>query len=137
MQDFRGYQGDVQRSEVPPLSRFNITDLIDGLDQEEMKNMTLALSHGLSRFKLKFSVEKVDTMIIQAVSLLDDLDKELNNYMMRLREWYGWHFPELSKIISDNLTYAKTVLKVGILFKIRHEVERPGDRLVRHSDRGN
>ena len=76
--------------------------------------MTLALSHGLSRFKLKFSVEKVDTMIIQAISLLDDLDKELNNYMMRLREWYGWHFPELSKIISDNLTYARTVLKVGI-----------------------
>ncbi len=82
--------------------------------------MTLALSHGLSRFKLKFSVEKVDTMIIQAISLLDDLDKELNNYMMRLREWYGWHFPELSKIISDNLTYARTVLRVGIYFYARN-----------------
>jgi nucleolar protein 58 len=34
-------------------------------------------------------------MIIQAVSLLEDLDKELNNYAMRLKEWYGWHFPEL------------------------------------------
>ena len=34
---------------------------------------------------------------------------------MRLREWYGWHFPELSKIITDNLTYAKTVLKIGNL----------------------
>ena len=53
-------------------------------------------------------------MIIQAISLLDDLDKELNNYMMRLREWYGWHFPELSKIITDNLTYAKTVLHIGM-----------------------
>lgn len=45
--------------------------------------------------------------------MLDDLDKEVNNYMMRLREWYGWHFPELSKIITDNLIYAKTVLKIG------------------------
>jgi nucleolar protein 58 len=45
---------------------------------------------------------------------LDDLDKELNNYMMRLREWYGWHFPELSKIITDNLIYAKTVNMIGI-----------------------
>jgi hypothetical protein len=26
---------------------------------------------------------------------LDDLDKELNTYTMRVREWYGWHFPEL------------------------------------------
>ena len=91
--------------------------MIEGLDADDIKNMTLALSHGLSRYKLKFSVEKVDTMIIQAISLLDDLDKELNNYMMRLREWYGWHFPELSKIISENLTYARTVLKIGILFK--------------------
>ena len=53
-------------------------------------------------------------MIIQAVGLLDDLDKELNNYAMRLREWYGWHFPEVGKIITDNLTYAKVVEKIGI-----------------------
>ena len=53
-------------------------------------------------------------MVIQAVGLLDDLDKELNNYTMRLREWYGWHFPEIGKIISDNLTYAKVVQKIGM-----------------------
>lgn len=46
--------------------------------------------------------------------MLDDLDKEINNYMMRLREWYGWHFPELSKIITDNLAYAKTVKMIGM-----------------------
>ena len=46
-------------------------------------------------------------------ALLDDLDKELNNYIMRCREWYGWHFPELSKIVSDNLAYAKIVKKMG------------------------
>jgi len=33
---------------------------------------------------------------------------------MRLREWYGWHFPELSKIITDNLVYAKTVKAIGM-----------------------
>ncbi len=52
-------------------------------------------------------------MIIQAVNLLDDLDKELNNYAMRLREWYSWHFPELEKIVSENITYAKVVHKIG------------------------
>ena len=103
-----------------------MANLIEGFDEEELKHMTLALSHGLSRFKLKFSVEKVDTMIIQAISLLDDLDKELNNYMMRLREWYGWHFPELSKIITDNLTYARSVLKIGnqIKFKINQNLTK-------------
>ena len=52
-------------------------------------------------------------MIIQAIGLLDDLDKELNTYAMRVREWYGWHFPELAKIIQDNIQYAKTVKLMG------------------------
>ena len=30
---------------------------------------------------------QVDTMIVQAIGLLDDLDKELNTYAMRVREW--------------------------------------------------
>ena len=76
--------------------------------------MSLGLSHSLSRHKLKFSPDKVDTMIIQAISLLDDLDKELNTYAMRVREWYGWHFPEVAKIINDNVAYSKVVLQMGM-----------------------
>lgn len=53
-------------------------------------------------------------MVIQAVGLLDDLDKELNNYAMRLREWYGWHFPECGKIVTDNVTFAKVVKFIGM-----------------------
>ena len=33
---------------------------------------------------------------------------------MRLREWYGYHFPELTQIITDNLVYARVVKKLGI-----------------------
>ena len=51
--------------------------------------------------------------LFQAVSLLDDLDKELNNYIMRAREWYGWHFPELGKVITDNIAYIRTVQVMG------------------------
>jgi len=68
-----------------------------GVTEENMGLMSLGLAHSLSRYKLKFSPDKVDTMIIQAISLLDDIDKELNNYIMRCREWYGWHFPELER----------------------------------------
>ena len=75
--------------------------------------MSLGLSHSLARHKLKFSPDKIDTMIVQAIALLDDLDKELNTYAMRVKEWYGWHFPELAKILNDNLAYAKVVLKMG------------------------
>merc|ERR1712100_137824 len=76
--------------------------------------MVLGLSHSLSRYKIKFSPDKVDTMIVQAIGLLDDLDKELNTYAMRVKEWYGWHFPELFKIVPDNILYAKTASTIGI-----------------------
>mmetsp|Transcript_1229 Transcript_1229/g.3766 ORF Transcript_1229/g.3766 Transcript_1229/m.3766 type:complete len:465 (-) Transcript_1229:748-2142(-) len=33
---------------------------------------------------------------------------------MRVREWYGWHFPEMAKIVNDNLQYARVVLKAGV-----------------------
>lgn len=53
-------------------------------------------------------------MIVQAIGLLDDLDKELNTYAMRVREWYGWHFPEMTKIVTDNIEYAKCVKFMGM-----------------------
>ena len=57
-------------------------------------------------------------MIVQAIALLDDLDKELNTYAMRVREWYGWHFPEMTKIVSDNIQYAKTVRPSSLVFTV-------------------
>merc|ERR1711892_1535887 len=82
------------------------------IHESERSAMALGLAHSLSRYKLKFSPDKVDTTIVQAISLLDDLDKELNNYTMRVREWYGWHFPEMGKVVTDNLAYAKTIKKM-------------------------
>ncbi|KAL3573585.1 hypothetical protein D5086_024198 [Populus alba] len=93
--------------------RSQLTELISGLATQDLAPMSLGLSHSLSRYKLKFSPDKVDTMIIQAIGLLDDLDKELNTYAMRVREWYGWHFPELAKIVQDNILYARSVKLMG------------------------
>ncbi|CAG8773860.1 16172_t:CDS:2, partial [Racocetra persica] len=69
--------------------RQHLDSLITGMNSEDISSMALGLSHSLSRHKLKFSPDKVDTMIIQAIGLLDDLDKELNTYAMRVKEWYG------------------------------------------------
>ncbi|OUS45775.1 hypothetical protein BE221DRAFT_115779 [Ostreococcus tauri] len=93
--------------------RYQLNELIGGLTDADLAPMALGLSHSLSRYKLKFSPDKVDTMVIQAIGLLDELDKELNTYSMRVREWYGWHFPELTKIIADNMQYAKAAKLMG------------------------
>ncbi|KAH9498824.1 Nucleolar protein 58 [Bulinus truncatus] len=107
----------VTSSAVQELMR-NIRTQLDSfispiVESSHLAQMSLGLAHSLGRYRLKFSPDKVDTMIVQAVCLLDDVDKELNNYIMRLREWYGWHFPELTKIITDNMVYARVVKEMG------------------------
>ncbi|KOO23711.1 hypothetical protein Ctob_005066, partial [Chrysochromulina tobinii] len=99
--------------------RSQIEGLLEGTTGPELRSMQIGLAHSLSRYKLKFSPDKVDTMIIQAIGLLDDLDKELNTYAMRLKEWYGWHFPELGKIVPDNLMYAKVIRHMGVRTKCK------------------
>ena len=72
----------------------------------------LGLGHAYSRSKVSFSVQKNDNHIIQAIAILDQLDKAINTFSMRVREWYSWHFPELVKIVSDNHRYARVALFV-------------------------
>lgn len=91
-----------------------LPELLPGLDGPALQQMSLGLAHSIGRHKLKFSADKVDTMIVQAIALLDDLDKELNTYAMRCKEWYGWHFPELAKMITDSVAYARIILAMGV-----------------------
>jgi nucleolar protein 56 len=44
-----------------------------------------SLSHSYSRGKVKFNVHKADNVIIQSISTLDQLDKDINTFAMRVR----------------------------------------------------
>eukprot|EP00953_Heterococcus_sp_UTEX-ZZ885_P036262 18691-Heterococcus_DN1.PRE.1 len=78
-------------------------------------------------------------MIVQAIGLLDELDKEINTYAMRVREWYGWHFPEMAKILNDNMHFAKCVLRMGTRDKCKHVdfSDIIGDESIEHTLKEN
>lgn len=86
--------------------------LFKDLQESDIERAQLGLGHAFSRAKVKFSVQKNDNHIIQAIALLDQLDKDINTFAMRVKEWYGWHFPELAKIVPDNYSYAKLALSI-------------------------
>jgi nucleolar protein 56 len=67
----------------------------------------------MSKLRVKRAVEKRDLIIAQAIQTLDDLDKTLNLFMGRVREWYGIHFPELDRLLDKHETYARLVLDLG------------------------
>ncbi|OVA15409.1 Nop domain [Macleaya cordata] len=87
--------------------RFHFDRFIKDLKPSDLDKAQLGLAHSYSRAKVKFNVNRVDNMVIQAIFLLDTLDKDVNSFSMRVREWYSWHFPELVKIVNDNYLYAK------------------------------
>lgn len=62
-----------QTKELQRALRMNLSELVEGLSTKDSEQMALSLAHSMSRFKLKFSPDKVDTMIIQAIGLMDDL----------------------------------------------------------------
>lgn len=87
--------------------RCHFVRYIKELKPQDLMQAQLGLGHSYSRSKVKFNVHRVDNMIIQSIALLDQLDKDLNTYSMRVREWYGWHFPELVQVVKDNYLYCR------------------------------
>merc|ERR1712032_576728 len=89
--------------------RQHFAKLVKGFSASTSDKSQLGLSRSYSRAKVKFNVNKSDNMIIQSIALLDQLDKDINTFCMRIREWYSYHFPELIKIVPENALYAKVV----------------------------
>ncbi|KAK6536261.1 snoRNP complex protein nop56 [Arthrobotrys megalospora] len=101
--------------------RLHSTKLLKQLQSGDVERASLGLGHAFSRAKVKFSVQKNDNHIIQSIALLDLLDKDVNTFAMRVREWYSWHFPELVKIVSDNYQYAKLALFIQDKSKLNND----------------
>ncbi|KAF4324181.1 hypothetical protein BBO99_00000088 [Phytophthora kernoviae] len=87
--------------------RMHFSNFVKELANGNLAKAQLGLGHSYSRAKVKFNVNRADNMIIQAIALLDQMDKDINTFAMRVREWYSWHFPELVKIVNDNYVYAR------------------------------
>jgi len=93
--------------------RLHFDKFLKTVAPQDVEKAELGLGHAYSRSKIKFNLNKSDNMIIQAIALLDQLDKDVNTFAMRLKEWYSWHFPELNKMTKiDNNTYSKLVLYI-------------------------
>jgi nucleolar protein 56 len=78
-------------------------------DQQEALELIRNYTIYVSQQKLKEHAARLDLHAIQLVQAIDEIDKTINLFYMRLREWYGLHFPELYNVIDDPETYLKIV----------------------------
>ncbi|MEM0293224.1 MAG: C/D box methylation guide ribonucleoprotein complex aNOP56 subunit [Saccharolobus sp.] len=82
-------------------------------DEEEYYNFLHEISLEYTRRKLRSAAQKRDLLAIQAVRAIDDIDKTINLFSERLREWYSIHFPELDKLVEDHEMYSMIVTRFG------------------------
>ena len=80
---------------------------------EDIHELIHQVSLALTKVKVRRAAEKRDLLVTQAIQALDDLDKTLNLFAGRIREWYGLHFPELSNLVDKHETYLKLVVNLG------------------------
>jgi len=80
---------------------------------EEYRKLVKEVLDRLVTAELKEAVARRDMMIVHAVHILEDLDKQINTFYTRCREWYGLHFPELADIVDDLEDYMRIIAEFG------------------------
>jgi nucleolar protein 56 len=75
-----------------------------------VRDVTIQLSRGA----VTAAAARRDLFAVQAVRAIDDLDKTLNLFAGRIREWYGLHIPELDRLVEKHDTYIRLVSSLGV-----------------------
>jgi nucleolar protein 56 len=91
----------------------NSAALASGIKVDKLDRMRKDVSEALVRVRVRVASEKRDRLVAQAVSGLDEIDKNVNITVSRVREWYGLHFPELDTLVPDHKQYMSIVSQYG------------------------
>eukprot|EP00388_Colpodella_angusta_P044327 GDKK01062482.1.p1 GENE.GDKK01062482.1~~GDKK01062482.1.p1 ORF type:complete len:507 (+),score=180.14 GDKK01062482.1:1-1521(+) len=93
--------------------RLHFAKLSSNLTELDLERARVGLAHSYSRNKMQLDPNRQDKPIMNASALIENMDKTNNSFAMKMREWYGWHFPELAKIVTDNDLYCRCVRVIG------------------------
>jgi len=99
--------------------RLHLRRFVKQLKDSEYHKFQIGLGHSYSRSNIQFDPNRQDKPITQSIALIDSLDKNINLFAMRVKEWYCWHFPELGKIVTDNVKFVEAVK----LIRVRDEFD--------------
>jgi nucleolar protein 56 len=86
-------------------------------DQTEFNQLLTKVNLEFTKVEIKKAVGR-DNIVIQTMGAIEELEKSINIFVQRLREFYGLHFPEMDRTIEDHVKFAKIVEKYGSRDKI-------------------
>jgi nucleolar protein 56 len=113
--DFEKRDADVLRAALPKLAaKYGFAR-----DQMEFNRLMGKVNIELAKAQVRKAAGR-DNIIMQVNGAIEEMDKAINILVERLREWYGLHFPEMSRAVSGNDAYADIVSRFGSREKIAH-----------------
>jgi len=129
----KGYNEFIS-SKKNPVYKFNLENSSEKLFRQHFRQITKKLGYSdvelnclltdigieLTKRRIKETVKK-DKIIVQTIDAIDEIDKSLNIFIERLREWYGLHFPEMNRIIEKHEKFAKIVSEYGLRNNIKEK----------------
>ena len=95
------------------LSNYLITELNLFKKIDDYFSLLHDVATYVTRERIKLASERRDKLIVQTIDAIDDINKTINLMVSRVREWYGYHFPELDSIIENHKTYFSIVYNIG------------------------
>jgi nucleolar protein 56 len=93
--------------------RGKLREIAEELGFKDVEKFARDINFILTRHKLRSEAAQRDKLIIQSISVLDEIDRFSNILVGLLREWYSIHFPELDRLVPDHELYLKLVLSLG------------------------
>jgi len=98
------------RARLPQLAKeFGIVETIT-----EYIPFVQEISMIISKKKIREAAERRDRFVAQAIETIDDIDKTINLFASRIREWYSLHFPELDELVDEHRDFINLVAKLGL-----------------------
>ncbi|MCS7105775.1 MAG: C/D box methylation guide ribonucleoprotein complex aNOP56 subunit [Candidatus Aenigmarchaeota archaeon] len=86
-------------------------------DDTEFNQFLSRIGIELTKLRIKKALSK-DKLVVQVNNAIEELDKTINIFIERIREWYSLHFPEMDRIISSHERYVKIIKDFGSREKI-------------------
>lgn len=121
------------------LLRTKLKEIAKEVGFEEVDKLAREVNLILTRQKLRAEAAERDKLVIQAIGVLNELDKFINIISGLIREWYSTHFPELNRLVPEHQSYLKLVLELGSRGKfsqavVKSAVELPDEDAAHIAD---
>lgn len=80
---------------------------------EDVNKLLRNVNMLMTREELRQEASERDKIVIQTIDTIDELDKTINTLFGKIREWYGIHFPELERNITEHSDYFRLISELG------------------------